>query len=352
MRFLVAWDGSELSTLALQATIRIFSKAGDQLLVYHVANRGRYGASEEFGVEALQARLASELEAAEGKLVVLTQRKDGHIEEVEHPDAAAGASPTGPQQQSLLTVHEKEAAEARKISQRIVEFADVCAADALVMGSMGLKQESSSSYRRTTLGSSAHVAALSAPCTVLLIRPGCKLDARLSTVFMVAVDGSQHALHALRLAADLARPKRDEVVCRVYGPPSFTELVEEKCTSLLQETMRDKNVEYAVIPELLEDSADCVGDELAEAAKECRFRQQAFLVFGARGRCADGTMPGSPSISPECSPKAGRGGGAPAAATSLGHVARWCIREAQCSLIVARPSGPPPPGVLQYHVTR
>jgi len=32
----------------------IFSKAGDQLIVYHVTNRGRYGASEEFGVEVLR----------------------------------------------------------------------------------------------------------------------------------------------------------------------------------------------------------------------------------------------------------------------------------------------------------
>merc|ERR1719384_2401890 len=204
------------------------------------------------------------------------------------------------------------------------------------MGSVGGNQEESASFQNTTLGSSAHLAALRAPCTVMLIRPGCRVEPRLSTVFMVAVDGSQHALHALRLSADMARPLQDEIVCHVFGPPDFTDEVEDQCKVLLQEVMKEKRVEYAVIPTELEETADVHGDELAEASKECRFRQQGFLVFGARGRNADGTMGPSPDSSPI----------APRASTSLGHVARWCIREAQCSLIIARPSAVPTTDML------
>jgi len=351
MRFLVAWDGSELSTLALRATIRIFSRSGDQLLVYHVANRGRYGTSGDLRVEALEARLAPELEAAAGKLSVLAQMQDGNLAEVE---TSANGSEAGAPAQHVLTVHEKDAAEAAKISQRIVDFAEASCADALVMGSMGAKQEASASYQRTTLGSSAHLAALRAPCTVMLVRPGCKLDPQLSTVFMVAEDGSQHGYQALRLAADLARPKKDEIVCRVFGPPAFTDPIEETCRGLLQEVMREKGVEYAVIAQELEQSADDMGDELAEAARECRFRQQAFLVFGARGRRADNSEILSPSMSPMSSPNSAVTTCPCGTPTTLGHVARWCIREAQCSLIIARTRAPSAPagvaGVrLQFH---
>lgn len=365
MRFLVAWDGSDLSTLALRATIHIFSRQDDQLFVYHVANRGRYGASEEFGVEVLQARLASELESAAGKLRVLSQRCRGSLFE-EVPTAAKAASAEvlreGGVRPALLTVHEKDAGEADKISERIVDFAIESGADALVMGSIGAKQDASTSYQQTGLGSSARLAALKAPCSVLLIRPGCKLESKVKTVFMVAVDGSHHALHALRLCGDLARQDRDEIVCRVCGPPEFTEPVEESCKDLLQEVMRQKKVEYSVIQQLLEEDAEDEGAELAEVAKDCRFKQQAFLVFGARGRHAEGEWLGSPNISPATSPKAnkcntdGEEGDADSAvavqkSTCLGHVARWCIREAQCSLIIARPSRPPPPGVLNHAVT-
>mmetsp|Transcript_37212 Transcript_37212/g.93332 ORF Transcript_37212/g.93332 Transcript_37212/m.93332 type:complete len:375 (-) Transcript_37212:100-1224(-) len=373
MRFLVAWDGSDLSTLALQATIHIFSRRDDQLIVYHVSNRGRYGATDEFGVEVLQERLASELKSAAGKLRVLSQRcRGGFFEEVSSASPSAEpASPSaeeawegGAKPPALLTIHEKEASEAAKISERIIDFAIESGADALVMGSVGAKQDASATYQQTGLGSSARLAALRAPCSVLLIRPGCKMDSRLKTVFMVAVDGSHHALHALRLCSDLARPDKDEIVCRVCGPPEFTEPVEEKCKGLLQEVMKQKKVEYSVIQQHLEEDADEEGAELAEAARDCRFKQQAFLVFGARGRHAEGVWPGSPNCSPEPSPKRGdnkdsEDGGdeddvqdiARNKSTCLGHVARWCIREAQCSLIIARPSRPPPPGQLSHATT-
>eukprot|EP00913_Durusdinium_trenchii_P006519 g6123.t1 len=55
MRILVAWDGSELSTLALRCTIRVLSRPGDQLLVYHVRNPGRLG----WGVRATMPDLYS-----------------------------------------------------------------------------------------------------------------------------------------------------------------------------------------------------------------------------------------------------------------------------------------------------
>eukprot|EP00440_Ansanella_granifera_P056805 gb/GFBE01061571.1/.p1 GENE.gb/GFBE01061571.1/~~gb/GFBE01061571.1/.p1 ORF type:complete len:351 (+),score=77.76 gb/GFBE01061571.1/:1-1053(+) len=327
MRFVVAWDGSELSTLALQATIHVLSRHGDQLLVYHVRNPGRYGASEEFELEKLQQRLAKELKTADG-LHVLAQRKTGRVEEV-------AADTTGDE---LMTVHEKacsQHAEAMKISRMIVKFAADASADVLVMGSTGVKDTSSVSYQKTTLGSSAHLAALEAPCSVVLIRPGCKVDKRLATVFMVAVDGSQHACYALKLCTEWARPDKDEIVCRVFGPAEFTESVERLCTDQLQAVMRDKKVEYAVIPTELDETADVHGDDLADAAQQCRFRQQAFLVFGARGKHGEG--PGSPTLSPMASEPCSPTSGDEAPATRLGHVARWCIQEAQCSLIIARP---------------
>mmetsp|Transcript_79054 Transcript_79054/g.239818 ORF Transcript_79054/g.239818 Transcript_79054/m.239818 type:complete len:343 (+) Transcript_79054:68-1096(+) len=317
MRFLVAWDGSELSTLALRVAIHVFSRQGDQLLVYHVTNRGRHEASPELELEALQQRLASELSGAQGLRVLRQRCGGGEIQEV--PTAGAGS-------ERLLTVHEKEAAEATKISQRIVEFAAVADADVLVMGSTGVKGDASASYQRTMLGSSAHLAALVAPCSVVLVRQGCKVDPKLATVYMVAVDGSQHALHAMRLSAEWARPDKDEIVCRVFGPADFTATVEETCTNWLQQLMHTKKVEYAVIPTELAESADVLGDELSETARMCRFRQQAFLVFGARGRGADD----------EASPSNANGDSKP---TTLGHVARWCILEAQCSLIIARTRG-------------
>mmetsp|Transcript_32 Transcript_32/g.57 ORF Transcript_32/g.57 Transcript_32/m.57 type:complete len:238 (-) Transcript_32:9-722(-) len=218
----------------------------------------------------------------------------------------------------------------------IVSFAADTAADMLVMGSTGTKDTSSTSYRLTTLGSSAQRAALEAPCSVSLIRPGCRVDAKLATVFMLAVDGSSHAMHALRLCSQWARPEKDEIVCRVFGPPDFTEPIEKMITGHLQAVMHQKKVEYAVIPTELDDSADVHGDELADAAKQCRFRQQAFLVFGARGRSWQGSESPSQSptltISPDGSPTMDGAHG-----TSLGRVARWCIKEAQCSLIISRP---------------
>ncbi|CAK9014480.1 unnamed protein product [Durusdinium trenchii] len=332
MRILVAWDGSELSTLALRCTIRVLSRPGDQLLVYHVRNPGRYGASEEFEVEKLESRLSEELRNAQG-LHVLSQRKSGEMDEV---DSCHG--------KMLMTVHQKEKAEAIKISRMIVNFAAVTNADVLVMGSCGYKAGRSNCFQRTTLGSSAHLAALEAPCSVVLIRPGCRVDTKLATVFMVAVDGSLHSQYALQLCATWARPDKDEIVCRVFGPSEFTEPLERMCTDQLQAVMRDKKVEYAVIPTELDESADVHGDDLSEAAQQCRFRQQAFLVFGARGRHSEGSpggggsSPSSPILSPTTSD------GSPAAQegpTTLGHVARWCIKEAQCSLIIARPKMSP-----------
>lgn len=345
MRFLVAWDGSDLSTLALRATIYTLARKGDQLLVYHVTNRGRYGASEEFELESLQARLRSMLEEATD-LRILVQKKDGEIEDVVAP-CSPPCSPSvgGPGEcdgPDLLTVHEKECAEAAKVSKRIIQFAEVSGADVLVMGSMGVKEAGSATYKRTTLGSSAHCATLSSPCTVVLIRPGYRVEPKLRSVYMVAVDGSQHAYHALQLCSDWARYDKDEVVCHVFGPPEFTQPIEEHCTGLLQQLMSERKVEYAVIPTELEDSAGEHGDELAEAARQCRFRQQAFLVFGACGRQAEEGV-----ISPECSPTARNGAG-----TTLGRVARWCIREAGCSLIIARiKSQPPQPSFLMRSVT-
>ncbi|CAE7296365.1 ANK1 [Symbiodinium natans] len=234
--------------------------------------------------------------------------------------------------QLLMTVHQKEKAEAIKISRMIVNFAARSSADVLVMGSTGRKETGSLNFQRTTLGSSAHLAALEAPCTVVLIRPGCRVDPKLATVFMVAVDGSFHSRYALQISTEWARPDKDEIVCRVFGPPEFTESVERLCTDQLQAVMRDKKVEYAVIPTELDETADVHGDDLSDTAQQCRFRQQAFLVFGARGRNSEGGAdPSSPvSASEPGSPAAD-------APTTLGHVARWCIKEAQCSLIIARP---------------
>lgn len=335
MRFLVAWDGSELSTLALRVAINVLSRKGDQLLVYRVTNRGRYGASDEFEVDVLQEQLAEELQGApEGLRILKHQQGLGLVEEV---DPAKGAP---------LTVDEKGRAEAVKISRRIVEFAALCHADVLVMGSVGNKAEDSATFQQTNLGSSAHLAALQAPCSVVLIRPGCRVDSKLATVYMVAVDGSHHALHALRMCTEMAKEK-DEIVCHVFGPPDFTEPVEEQCTGLLQELMSRKKVEYAVIPTELSDSAGEHGDELAETARQCRFKQQAFLVFGALGRTADSEAGRegdeanclfSPAPSPCTSPCASPFEADPRPeAVTLGRVARWCIHEAPCSLIIARP---------------
>lgn len=342
MRLLVAWDGSELSTLALRAAIHNLAQKGDQLLVYHVTKHYT-ASSQEFELEALQTRLTVILsEAEDAQLRVLVQTKDGVIEDVFapcSPPCSPGAS-NDSLMPGFLTVHEKECATASKVSQRIIEFARYSNADVLVMGSMGVKEASSATYKRTTLGSSAHTAAMLAPCSVVLIRPGYRADPKLRTVYMVAVDGSQHACHALQLCSDWARYDKDEVVCHVFGPPEFTQPIEETCTTELQKLMQSKKVEYAVIPTELEDSAADLGDELAEAAKQCRFRQQAFLVFGARGRQAEDK---SPEWTPDCTPKAAKSGdddmpefGRRASSTTLGHVARWCIREAHCSLIIAR----------------
>lgn len=315
MRILVAWDGSELSTLALRAAVRNFCQREDQLIVYHVANIGRHGDSPEFSKDALERRLASELEAADDGLRILVQRSGGAFEEV---DVAS---------ESLLTLHQKARAEETKISHRIVEFTSLTGADVLVMGSTGTKQESSASFQQVTLGSSAHLAAIRAPCTVVLIRPGYKVDPKMATIYMVAVDGSAHSMHALERCAEWARPERDEVVCHVFGPPSFTQRIEELVTARLQEAMRTRRIEYAVIPTELEGSADVEGEELADAAEQCRFRQQAFLVFGARGKRAEEVD--EEYASPVASPKGG--------AATLGHVGAWCIKNAQCSLIIARP---------------
>jgi len=347
MRFLVAWDGSELSTLALRAALHTLAQKGDQLLVYHVTNRGRYAASQElnlqeFELEALQTRLRGILaEVEDAHLRVLVQTKDGVIEDVFapcsppcSPDTSFDSSVPG-----LLTVHEKSSATAEKVSQRIIEFARCSNADVLVMGSMGVKQAASTTFQRTTLGSSAHLAAMAAPCSVVLIRPGYRVDPKLRTVYMVAVDGSQHSYQALQLCSDWARYDKDEVVCHVFGSPEFTQPIEERCTVELQKLMQSRKVEYAVIANELEDSAELVGDELAETAQQCRFKQQAFLVFGARGRQADDK---SPEWTPDCTPTGSRATGEPSSplarrpSTTLGHVARWCIRETQCSLVLAR----------------
>ncbi|CAE7458648.1 ANK1 [Symbiodinium pilosum] len=291
-----------------------------ELLMAHKAN---VKAVDSMGRSALKhAQLAHHSEAA-ARLAVATRKMDG-IDEVDY--SASGGH-------LLMTVHQKERAEAMKISRMIVNFAACSGADVLVMGSTGCKDTGSSNFRRTTLGSSAHLAALEAPCTVVLIRPGCRVDPKLATVFMVAVDGSYHSSYALQLCTEWARPDKDEVVCRVFGPPEFTESVERLCTDQLQAVMRDKKVEYAVIPTELDETADVHGDDLSDTAQQCRFRQQAFLVFGARGRNSEGgTDPSSPTLSAS-EP------GSPAAdvPTTLGHVARWCIKEAQCSLIIARP---------------
>eukprot|EP00439_Symbiodinium_sp_Y106_P046357 s1384_g5.t3 len=94
MRFLVAWDGSELGTLALRATIHVLSRPGDQLLVYHVRNPGRYGALDEFEFDNLQKRLSEELEGARG-LRILSQQKSGEMDEAKPLSLLAGSSPWG-----------------------------------------------------------------------------------------------------------------------------------------------------------------------------------------------------------------------------------------------------------------
>lgn len=344
MRFLVAWDGSEIGTLALRATLRTLARADDELVVYHVTNRGRYSDAGEFELEALQRRLADELACAADGLRVLAQRTGStsgncELEECASPNRSvvANSSEVGqaevvlaaaPALAPALTVHEKEAAAGKKVSLRILEFAALCAADVLVMGSTGVKAAASATYQRTTLGSSAHLAAFQAPCSVVLIRPGYRVDTKLATVYMVAVDGSEHSYNALQLAAEMAKSDKDEIVCRVVGAPQFIEPIEEACTSWLQRNMQRKRVEYAVITTELDESADVHGEDLADTASECRFRQQAFLVFGARGRGSE--MPDSPCASPS---------GSDDAPTTLGKVARWCVREAQCSLIIARQLG-------------
>merc|ERR1712032_122507 len=112
-----------------------------------------------------------------------------------------------------------------------------------------------------------------------------------------------------------------------FGPPEFTEHVQKLCTDSLQNLMHVKKIEYAVVPTEIDDEADVIGEELADTARDCRFRQQAFLVFGARGRRAEDELPDTPlSMSGE--------------GTTLGKVATWCVHEAQCSLIIARPKKP------------
>merc|ERR1712032_1126586 len=149
-------------------------------------------------------------------------------------------------------------------------------------------------------------------------------DARQAMVYMVAVDGSQYANCALQLCSGLARADRDEVVGRVFGPPEFTEPVQKLCTDSLQSLMRIKKIEYAVVPTELDDEADVIGEDLADAARECRFKRQAFLVFGARGRGAEHELLDAPLHTAS-------------ERTTLGKVANWCLHEAQCSLIIARP---------------
>eukprot|EP00434_Breviolum_minutum_P025495 symbB.v1.2.022527.t1/scaffold1944.1/size145740/4 len=122
--------------------------------------------------------------------------------------------------QMLMTVHQKEKEEEVKISRMILNFAAASNADVLVMGSFGRKEERSNCFQQTTLGSSAHLAALEAPCSVVLIRPGCRVDPKLATVFMVAVDGSLHSQHALQMCSEWARPDKDvllSVVSEICG---------------------------------------------------------------------------------------------------------------------------------------
>merc|ERR1712038_841023 len=104
---------------------------------------------------------------------------EGELAEPESsPDSSPGAcGSSSALPQSLLTIHRKEKAEIIRTSQHIVDFASACYADALVMGSVGGNQ-ASASFQRTTLGSSAHLAALRAPCTVMIIRPGCRVEPR------------------------------------------------------------------------------------------------------------------------------------------------------------------------------
>merc|ERR1712124_140828 len=101
------------------------------------------------------------LDTAPEYLRVLVQNEDGEIEDVSPPVTPlerVDEHPSG----VLFTVHKKESAEEKKVSCRIIDFARISDADVLVMGSMGVKKDTSSTFQSTTLGSSAHLAALSA----------------------------------------------------------------------------------------------------------------------------------------------------------------------------------------------
>jgi len=114
-RFMVAWDGSEIATLALKATIHSFVKPGDRVVVYHCSNAARHAANYDakFAPESLTALLQD--------AGVSTDVHDVVFDEKNRPDD--------------------------KISEKILRYAAKKQVDFLVMGDVGTKAGASRSVQ-------------------------------------------------------------------------------------------------------------------------------------------------------------------------------------------------------------
>jgi len=285
MRFMLGWDGSEVSNTALKLTISSLLSNDDQLSVYHCTKPSRHPRLQrpELQPESLQKALTELKEElnVQGEIEVDIEEKEGVTDQ---------------------------------ICNKITSFAEQRGVDVLVLGSEGSKADSSSSVEHCGISSSG-VAAAESGGTTVLVRPSHKIKD--NHIFAVALDAFPHP--AFDIAKKLCKVG-DQLEVHIVGTKSYTDPIKFRCLENLQQDSGNF-AEYSVIPSTLPEKAT-IGSVLAHVAE--MLPHNSFMALGAKGTGL--SCDGAGTMHKESN-------------DSLGTVAKWCLSRAGISIIVAGATG-------------
>jgi nucleotide-binding universal stress UspA family protein len=186
-RILVAVDGSENARKAAEVAIDISRRYSANLFVLHVIPNS---APVMITVSAESQRIGQEL--------VDLAKKNGEkwIHEI-----VAGA------QEQNVKVRGEIVDNVPSVVKTILEYASEWRIDLITVGSRGL-----GGFRRMLLGSVSNGLVTHAPCPVLVVRMSSSREKPQFRKILVAVDGSSHAQEAVRVAVDMTKTLRADLI--------------------------------------------------------------------------------------------------------------------------------------------
>jgi len=210
----------------------------------------------------------------------------------------------------------------------IVEMARACRVDLVAVGSRGLGP-----YKGYLLGSVSDHVVNHARCSVLLAKTPPKRTGR----YLLALDDSRYAVAVLRWLGelDLSKGAWIHLVKVIRSAKEFPDPDGGDWACGCERTAPAIFAPWGDAPEVLEAMCEVgLDSKVARVTVEVRFGQEVpeilasarkfdpdLLVMGAKGRYAS-------------------------AASPLGNVARNVVDHSPCSILIVRPSGPPPPRSL------